>query len=125
MRHDYVYQKLLSIFHQTLAEEVKRTSIAEAARKCGVDHSTVSKWISGERGTELLYAKHLISSLFGLGMSMETLLKHFSSENAAEVISALDSEPDLMNDISRILNSGNMEAIEKLRAEVRYMTKPR
>lgn len=121
MRHEYVYKKLLSIFMDAVREEVRKTSIAEAARKCGVDPSTVSKWISGERGGERLYAKHLISSLFGLGMSMEALLKHFSPDSAAEVVSALDAEPDLMESIIRILNGPDQAAKDKLRAEIKYI----
>ena len=119
---DVLYAKVWNLLVSAVRSKAEETNQSEVARTLGVAPVTVSRWLSGDRGSQRLSLREAITLIHKLGVDVEEIVRLIAPEKVDLVAVLLGLEKDTLSRLASIFDSGGPEA-EKLKAEIDFLSK--
>ncbi len=111
-----------------LVRKVKNACDHESGRavatKLGVSPGTVSRWISGTRGTERVSLHDALNIIQRLGVGMGEVMGEILPEDAEVIIRAWDTDHDHLGKFVKILDNGDLQPKSCLPNSIFFTTRP-
>ncbi len=108
-----IYQRLWGLTLRRLKEEIDRTNSNQAAKKAGLNPSTLGRYISGERGARVNF-ETMFKVLSKLGVPMGEVVEALDPELGKIFVSlAKTTNRRLLEKIAAIAIAGRLEDLEK------------
>lgn len=119
MDNQELFNRVWGHLLRVLRAEVEKSNESRVAKRLGVSHSTVNRWLSGERG-ERVELSHCLRIIANLGGDLVALAKELGYEDVAKILEFDHSSRTVLLDVIAILEQGG-PAADKLLQEVQFL----
>ena len=100
--------------------ETHQKNMHKISKELNVAPSTVTRWLSAERGVDKPNSKHLDAIFRTYKVTMrEVIMELLPEDRARVIIEILDKNPDLLFDFCNLILEGDRTA-EKLKEDIAY-----
>jgi transcriptional regulator with XRE-family HTH domain len=114
-----LFDKVWGYLLKLLQSQTSTSNASQVAKQLGVEVSTVTRWMRGDRGEKVTLAAAL-NIIFKLGGTVAELARELGDENMASILQMALDEPELIQSFIYIMTSDSVEA-KKLKDEISYL----